>query len=115
MAMNRAQKRMLQKQGALGADGEAVRERPQPRKAPAPRSQDAPKEKRATPREFLKEVRGELRKVAWPTRAEVVNYSIISFYRHNTSATYPARDPPRDPYLTHHTATNVCREASYSG
>src|SRR5690606_34192805 len=77
MAMNRAQKRMLQKQGALGADGQAVRERPQPRKPPAPRAQDAPKEKRATPREFLKEVRGELRKVAWPTREEVVNYSII--------------------------------------
>jgi preprotein translocase subunit SecE len=77
MAMNRAQKRMLQKQGALGADGEAVREKPQPRKAAAPRSQDPAKEKRATPREFLKEVRGELRKVAWPTRPEVINYSII--------------------------------------
>jgi preprotein translocase subunit SecE len=77
MAMNRAQKRMLQKQGALGADGEAVREKPQPRRTQAPRSQEAPKEKRATPREFLKEVRGELRKVAWPTRAEVINYSLI--------------------------------------
>jgi preprotein translocase subunit SecE len=79
MAMNRAQKRMLQKQGALGADGEAVRERPQQqRRTQAPRAQDgAPKEKRATPREFFKEVRGELRKVAWPTRAEVINYSII--------------------------------------
>jgi preprotein translocase subunit SecE len=77
MAMNRAQKRMLQKQGALGADGEAVRAKPEPRKPAAPRSQDAPKEKRASPRQFLHEVRGELRKVAWPTRAEVVNYSII--------------------------------------
>jgi preprotein translocase subunit SecE len=79
MAMNRAQKRMLQKQGALGADGEAVREKPQPRRqAPPPRGQDgAPKEKRASPRQFLHEVRGELRKVAWPTRAEVINYSII--------------------------------------
>ena len=27
--------------------------------------------------QFLREVRGELRKVAWPTRPEVVNYSII--------------------------------------
>jgi preprotein translocase subunit SecE len=77
MAMNRAQKRMLQKQGALGADGEQTREKPQPRRTQAPRSQEAPKEKRATPREFVKEVRGELRKVAWPTRPEVINYSII--------------------------------------
>jgi preprotein translocase subunit SecE len=78
MAMNRAQKRMLQKQGALGADGEATRERPQPKRPAAPRSQDAgAKDKRATPLEFLREVRGELRKVAWPTRSEVINYSII--------------------------------------
>jgi preprotein translocase subunit SecE len=83
MAMNRAQKRMLQKQGALGADGEPTRGAPPARKAPAPRAQDAGsgggKEKRATPVEFLKEVRGELRKVAWPTRSEITNYSIIVF------------------------------------
>ena len=71
MAMNRQQKRMLQRQGQLGADGEpAARKRQAP---PAPR----PKEERTSPREFVREVRGELRKVAWPTRAEVVNYSII--------------------------------------
>jgi preprotein translocase subunit SecE len=27
--------------------------------------------------QFLREVRSELRKVAWPTRPEVINYSII--------------------------------------
>ena len=27
--------------------------------------------------EFLRETRGELRKVAWPTRQEVRNYSIV--------------------------------------
>ena len=71
MAMNRQQKRMLQRQGQLGSDGEpAARKRSAP---PAPR----PKEQRTTPPQFLREVRGELRKVAWPTRAEVVNYSII--------------------------------------
>ena len=71
MAMNRQQKRMLQRQGQLGADGApAARKRQAP---PAPR----PKEERTKPREFVREVRGELRKVAWPTRAEVVNYSII--------------------------------------
>ena len=71
MAMNRQQKRMLQRQGQLGADGEpAARKRTAP---PAPR----PKEQRTTPAQFLREVRGELRKVAWPTRPETVNYSII--------------------------------------
>jgi len=71
MAMNRQQKRMLQRQGQLGTDGEPVaRKRTAP---PAPR----PKDERTTPVQFLREVRGELRKVAWPTRPEVVNYSII--------------------------------------
>ncbi len=71
MAMNRQQKRMLQRQGELGADGEpAARKRAAPQ---APR----PQEQRTSPPQFLREVRGELRKVAWPTRAEVINYSII--------------------------------------
>jgi preprotein translocase subunit SecE len=72
MAMNRQQKRMLQRQGQLGDDGEtAVRKRAAPA-APRPAS-----EPRTTAPQFLREVRSELRKVAWPTRAEVVNYSII--------------------------------------
>jgi preprotein translocase subunit SecE len=71
MAMNRQQKRMLQRQGQLGADGAPAARRRQP--APAPR----PKEERTTPVQFVREVRGELRKVAWPTRPEVINYSII--------------------------------------
>ena len=78
MAMNRAQKRMLQKQGALGADGQPQRAQAQQRRPPtAPRQSPEEKEGRTKPRQFLKEVRGELRKVAWPTRAEVINYSII--------------------------------------
>ena len=73
MAMNRETKRMLQRQGQLGPDGApaAAKRRPQP----TPRPQQ--REERTSPRTFLKEVRGELRKVAWPTRSEVVNYSII--------------------------------------
>ena len=64
---------MLQKQGQLGADGApAARKRPAPA-APRP----AAKEERTGPLQFLREVRGELRKVAWPTRPEVINYSII--------------------------------------
>ena len=73
MAMNRQQKRMLQRQGQLGADGEPQARRRTPTPPPAPKA----KEERTTPVQFVREVRGELRKVAWPTRAEVVNYSII--------------------------------------
>ncbi len=71
MAMNRQQKRMLQKQGQLGADGE-----PQARRRATP-TPPRPKDERTTPLQFIREVRGELRKVAWPTRPEVINYSII--------------------------------------
>lgn len=61
---------MLRKQGELGPDGTPVR---QPRQPQAPRT----KEERTSFGQFLREVRGELRKVAWPTRSETVNYSII--------------------------------------
>jgi preprotein translocase subunit SecE len=73
MAMNRQTKRMLQRQGQLGPDGA-----PQARKrAPAATSKPKAKDERTSPAQFLREVRGELRKVAWPTRSEVINYSII--------------------------------------
>ena len=69
MAMNRQQKRMLKKQGEVDADGAPVRTRRQP--------QSAPPQQRTGPGQFLREVRGELRKVAWPSRSETVNYSIV--------------------------------------
>jgi preprotein translocase subunit SecE len=71
MAMNRQTKRMLQRQGQLGADGA-----PAARKRQAPQS-PRPSDERTSPRQFLREVRGEMRKVAWPSRAEVVNYSLV--------------------------------------
>jgi preprotein translocase subunit SecE len=73
MALNREQKRMLRKQGELDADGEPVRER---RRAPTPPPPKA-REERTGFVQFFREVRGELRKVAWPTRSETINYSII--------------------------------------
>ncbi|MBV8692827.1 MAG: preprotein translocase subunit SecE [Actinobacteria bacterium] len=71
--MNRQMKRMMQRQGQVGEDGApAVQKRPQQqRPAPKPASQ------RTKPRDFLREVRAELRKVAWPTRAETVSYSVV--------------------------------------
>jgi preprotein translocase subunit SecE len=73
MALNREQKRMLQKRGEIGPDGEPVRT---PRQPQAPRPRDA-NETRLLSRQGLHEVRAELRKVAWPTRSETINYSII--------------------------------------
>ncbi len=70
MAMNREQRRLSQKMGATGPDGEPVRSRPT---APAPR----PAEQRTKPAEYVREVRGELRKVAWPNREETINYTSI--------------------------------------
>lgn len=72
--MNREQKRLLQRQGQLGTDGEPVaKKREQPRPVTAPVAQRS----RVKPREFLHEVGVELRKVAWPTRAETINYSTV--------------------------------------
>jgi len=64
--VNRQTKRMMQRQGA---DQPRAPER---RAAPSKQQSD-----RTGPRQFFSEVRGELRKVAWPTRNEVVNSTII--------------------------------------
>jgi preprotein translocase subunit SecE len=61
---------MLQRQGQLRPDG-SVAPRQAPRTAPRPPQQ------RTRPVQYVREVRAELRKVAWPTRAEVANYSIV--------------------------------------
>ncbi len=69
MSLNREQKRMLQRQGELGPDGEPIRTR---------RGTQQRAKERTGPVEFAREVRSELRKVAWPTRSETINYSIIT-------------------------------------
>ena len=76
MAMNREQRRLLKKQGQLNEEGEPVRAargQQQQRGGPAPRAE------RVGPTQFAREVRGELRKVAWPSRTEVLNYSVVVF------------------------------------
>jgi preprotein translocase subunit SecE len=73
MAMNRETKRRLQRQGELAEDGTPKATR---RQAPSP---NAPREPRTKPREFVREVNAELRKVAWPTRRETLNLSLIVF------------------------------------
>ncbi len=65
---NRDQRRQLKKMGALTAQGTPTRT------TPAARPQ---REGRTPPAQYLREVRAELKKVAWPTRPEVRKYSIV--------------------------------------
>lgn len=69
MAMNREQRRMLQKQGQIDAEGNAVRARRDPRSSAPP--------ERVGPAEYVREVRSEMRRVNWPTRRETINYTIV--------------------------------------
>ena len=73
MAMNREQKRAAQKAGQVDADGSQTTVRD--RRAPA----KSRKTERTKPGEFVREVRSELKKVSWPTRPEVIRYSVIVF------------------------------------
>jgi preprotein translocase subunit SecE len=77
--VNRETKRMMQRQGQMEADGS-----PSTRRAPAggaaagTRSQKGPSgRKRTTPIQFTREVRDEMRQVAWPSRAELINYTSV--------------------------------------
>ena len=68
MSMNRQTKRLMQKQG--GDRPKAPEKRSRPQAAPQ-------KKERTGPKEYVSEVRSEMRKVAWPTRREVVNSTIV--------------------------------------
>ncbi len=69
MSMNREQKRLLQRQGEVDADAEPIRQR---REQPSHQA-----EERTSVAQFSREVRAELRKVAWPSRAETANYATV--------------------------------------
>jgi len=66
--MNRQTKRLMARQEAASA-----------RRAPTPPRRPAAQErkKRTPPRQFLKEVRQELKKVNWPTRQELIAYFVV--------------------------------------
>ena len=65
--LNREQKRALKRQGALNEQG-------QPTRGPAQRTA---KKERVGVRQYLREVRDEMRKVAWPKWPEIRRFSII--------------------------------------
>ena len=66
--MNRQYKRAMQKEEAKRKSG--GRPPVKPPGSPA-------KKERTKPRQFIKEVIAELKKVAWPTRQETIAYSIV--------------------------------------
>jgi preprotein translocase subunit SecE len=70
--MNRETKRLMQRQGQVTAEGT-----PAPRRAVS--AEDVQRRKRTRPsiRQYITEVRDEMRQVAWPTRPELVNYTTI--------------------------------------
>jgi preprotein translocase subunit SecE len=82
--VNRETKRMMQRQGQMEADGSpASRRAPTggqgaggrgaartPGKGPSGR-------KRTTPIQFTREIRDEMRQVAWPSRSELINYTSV--------------------------------------
>ncbi len=68
MAMNREQRRYLQKQGQMDGDGNPIATKRDNRPA---------KSERVTPGEYVSEVRSEMGRVMWPTRREVINYTIV--------------------------------------
>ena len=66
--MNRQAKRLMQRQKAA-----EERVRAQQTRRPMPTE----RKKRTPPRQFLKEVRQELKKVNWPTRQELMAYTVV--------------------------------------
>jgi preprotein translocase subunit SecE len=65
--MNRQTKRAMARQGA---------DRPRaPERRPGPPG--AATSERTGPKQYLSEVRGEMKKVAWPSRPEILNSTIV--------------------------------------
>jgi preprotein translocase subunit SecE len=73
--MNRQMKRMQERAERQQKRGGADRTAAPP--AAARRAQASEKRKRAGIRQFLREVRLELKKVDWPSRRELVSYTVV--------------------------------------
>jgi preprotein translocase subunit SecE len=63
--MNRQTKRQMARQGSDKA------------RPPEKRSPSNPQVERTGPKQYFGEVRGEMKKVAWPPRSEIMNSSLI--------------------------------------
>ena len=65
--MNRQTKRQMARQGV------------RPPRAPEKRSAPNPQVDRTGPKQYFGEVRGEMKKVAWPPKKEILNSSAVVF------------------------------------
>ncbi|GIU97301.1 MAG: hypothetical protein KatS3mg013_1104 [Actinomycetota bacterium] len=69
--MKRAQERAERQQRRTGVD------RPAPSSVATRRAAQQERRQRTSARQFLRDVRAELRKVDWPTRRELVTYTVV--------------------------------------
>jgi preprotein translocase subunit SecE len=81
--MNREMKRMQRRQGGERTTMDRAAAAQTTRRAAAQE-----KRKRTPPRQFLKEVRQELKKVNWPTRQELIAYTIVVLVSVTVLTTY---------------------------
>lgn len=68
MAVPRKLRREMERTQDKKKTAAPVKKKPQP---------GGPAKKRTTPMQFLREVRAELKKVAWPTRTELIQSTIM--------------------------------------
>jgi len=74
---------MQRRQGAAGTPVDRAQAA-----ATTRRAAQQERRRRTPPRQFLKEVRQELKKVAWPTRQELVAYTIVVLVSVTVLTTY---------------------------
>jgi len=70
---------MMQRQGQVEADGSPATDRTAPPRSRPDRSAKPELSAPGRVAEFAREVRSELRQVAWPTRPEVMNSATVVF------------------------------------
>jgi preprotein translocase subunit SecE len=75
--MNRQMKRMQERQERRAKASPAERREAATTSARRSAAPTEGKKKRAGARQFLKEVRQELRKVDWPSRRELISYTVV--------------------------------------
>jgi preprotein translocase subunit SecE len=68
MAVARKLRREMERSQSQKKSAAPVKKKPQP---------GGPPKKRTTPLQFLREVRAELKKVAWPSRSELVQSTLM--------------------------------------
>ncbi|MDA8313237.1 MAG: preprotein translocase subunit SecE [Actinomycetota bacterium] len=79
--MNRESKRMMERRGRTETDAADLETDTFELGDLGPARREArPVRSRTSPVQFAREIRDELRQVAWPTRVEMVNYSMVVFF-----------------------------------